>query len=150
MSVFLLDVNVLVALLDPAHPNHEDAHGWFGAHGRRGWATCPLTIAGCVRVLSNPAYPTVNATPADVIDRLRIFCGSSHHEFWPDAISLLDERLFRPGMLQGHRQITDVCLLALAIRNKAKLATFDTTIPLKAVRGGALGDVMLLGSSGAS
>ena len=28
---FLLDVNVLIALIDPAHIQHDAAHGWFAA-----------------------------------------------------------------------------------------------------------------------
>ena len=71
MSVALLDVNVLVAIFDPAHENHEDAHRWFGRNRKYGWATCPVTINGCIRVLSNPAYPTVETTPAEVAGRLR-------------------------------------------------------------------------------
>ena len=35
----LLDVNVLVALFDPAHIHHEAAHEWFGTAGPAGWAT---------------------------------------------------------------------------------------------------------------
>lgn len=135
MSVPLLDVNVLVALFDPAHPNHEDAHSWFGAHRKRRWATCPLTINGCVRVLSNPAYPTVETTPGEVMSRLRVLCSNPAHEFWEDDISLLDESLFRPLAIMGHQKITDVYLLGLALRHKGKLATFDGSIPLKAVIG---------------
>lgn len=55
--VALLDVNVLVALFDPAHVHHDAAHAWFGEHCAQGWATCALTENGLVRVLSNPAYP---------------------------------------------------------------------------------------------
>lgn len=135
MSVSLLDVNVLVSLFDPAHPNHEDAHRWFGARRKRGWATCPLTMNGCVRVLTNPTYPTVSATPAEVISRLRVLCSARGHVFWKDEVSLLDETLFRPRVIAGHQKITDVYLLALAFRNKGRLATFDRSIPWKAVIG---------------
>ena len=51
----LLDVNVLVALFDPDHVHHEAAHVWFAATRGAGWATCPLTENGVVRVLSNPS-----------------------------------------------------------------------------------------------
>ena len=88
MSIALLDVNVLVALFDPAHVNHEDAHRWFGRNRRHGWATCPTTINGCIRVLSNPAYPTVEATPAEVAGRLRSLCSTTDHHFWEDSVSL--------------------------------------------------------------
>src|SRR5664280_2145322 len=95
MSIALLDLNVLVALFDPAHTNHEDAHRWFGRNRKYGWATCPITINGCIRVLSNPAYPTVEATPAEVAGRLRSLCSTADHHFWADSVSLMDEALFR-------------------------------------------------------
>jgi len=146
MSIVLLDVNVLVALFDPAHPNHEDAHQWFGRHRRRGWATCPLTINGCVRVLSNPAYPTVEATAAEVISRLRILCSGPDHHFWHDSVSLLDEKLFRPNMIPGHQKITDAYLLGLAVRQNGGLATFDRSIPIKAVVGARPEHLHLIGA----
>jgi toxin-antitoxin system PIN domain toxin len=133
--IALLDINVLVSLFDPAHPHHEAAHSWFGHNRKRGWATCSITLAGCVRVLSNPAYPTVEATAAEVISRLRSLCSGRDHHFWSESPSLLDQDLFLPQFLSGYKQITDMCLLATAIRNKGKLATFDRSIPLKTVAG---------------
>ena len=146
MSTALLDVNVLVALHDPAHPNHEDAHRWFGRNRKRGWATCPVTVNGCVRVLSNPAYPTVTATPAEAASRLRILCAGPDHEFWSDSVSLLYESLFRLQAIMGHRQITDIYLLGLAVRHGGRLATFDRSIPLKAVVGAGPDRLELIGS----
>lgn len=146
MKAALLDVNVLVALFDPAHVDHEEAHRWFGAHRRRGWATCPITIAGCVRVLSNPAYPSVSATAAEVMSRLRSLCSASDHEFWAEGVCLLDGGLFRPEAIAGHRKITDAYLLGLAVRRKATLITFDRSIPLKAVIGAEEAHLRLLGS----
>src|SRR6266536_489096 len=98
MKAALLDVNVLIALFDPAHPNHDEAHDWFARNERRGWATCSATINGCVRVLSNPAYPTVRARPDIVIDRLRQICRGPRHVFWSDSISLIDAGTFRPEL----------------------------------------------------
>lgn len=147
MSISLLDVNVLVALFDPAHSQHEEAHLWFGPHRRRGWATCPITLHGCVRVLSNPAYPTVDATPAEVSARLRTLCASRDHHFWPDSVSLLDDTLFHPSLIGGHQKITDVYLLGLAVRHHGRLATFDRSIPLKAVQGATPGNLVLIGKS---
>lgn len=146
MSVALLDVNLLVALFDPAHASHEHAHRWYGPNRKHGWATCPMTINGCIRVLSNPAYPTVRATPAEVAQRLRGFCASPHHHFWPDSVSLIDESLFRPPMIGGHQKITDVYLLGLAVRNHGRLATFDRSIPLKAVLGAVPGNLAVPGT----
>jgi uncharacterized protein len=148
MSVSLLDVNVLVALFDPAHPNHEDAHRWFGRRRKRGWASCPITINGCVRVLSNPAYPTVEATPAEVLARLRLLCSATDHELWDDSVSLLDQTLFRPRMIAGHQNITDAYLLGLAVRHNASLATFDRAIPLKAVAGAGVQHLEVIGPLG--
>jgi toxin-antitoxin system PIN domain toxin len=146
VSIALLDVNVLVALFDPAHPHHESAHRWFGRNRRFGWATCPMTINGCIRILSNPAYPTVEATPAEVAGSLRTFCSTKDHHFWEDSVSLLDESLCRPSMIRTHQMITDAYLLALAVRNHGQLATFDRHIPAKAVPGAGHGNLVLIGS----
>ena len=147
MSVALLDVNVLVALFDPAHPNHEEAHRWFGRNRRRGWASCPVTINGCVRVLSNPAYPTVEATPREVVSRLRVLCASPDHKFWNDSVSLLDETLFQPQLITGHQKITDVYLMGLTLRHEGRLATFDRSIPLRAVVGAKPQHLEVIGSA---
>ena len=150
MSTALLDVNVLVALHDPTHPNHEDAHRWFGRNRKRGWATCPVTMNGCVRVLSNPAYPTVAATSAEAAARLRVVCADPGHEFWSDSVPLLDESLFRLQAITGHRQITDIYLLGLAVKHGGRLATFDRSIPLKAVVGASTDRLELIGSEPAA
>ena len=133
MNVALLDVNVLIALFDPAHPNHEDAHSWFFANRKHGWATCPLTVNGCVRVLSNPSYPTVDARPEEVISRLRVLCASKDHVFWEDSVSLLDDKVFRVAAITGHQKVADAYLLALAVSRQGKLVTFDRSVPLRAV-----------------
>jgi toxin-antitoxin system PIN domain toxin len=133
--VALLDVNVLVALFDPDHVHHDLAHDWFADDGQRGWATCPITEAGFVRVIASPAYGSAVTRPAELIDRLRRFCASGTHHFWPDAVSLCDDTLFDPAFLAGHRQLTDVYLLGLAKTMDGRLASFDRSIPIKAVRG---------------
>ena len=134
-----------MALFDPAHLNHEDAHRWFGSGKKHGWATCPTTINGCVRVLSNPAYPTVEATVAEVVSRLRGLCADAHHQFWPEEISLLDHGIFRSEFIEGPRKITDACLLAMVVARRGRLVTFDLAIPIKAVIGASSGDVERLG-----
>lgn len=92
--VALLDVNVLVALFDPDHVHHGPAHAWFAAHRSEGWATCPRTENGLVRLLSNPSYSGVHETPAAIVRRLQAFCASGGHAFWPDFVSLRDRKLF--------------------------------------------------------
>ena len=132
---YLLDINVLVALFDPAHVHHAAAHSWFAATGKVSWATCPTTENGFIRVVSNPAYPTVSATPGEAAERLRIFCSQPAHVFWADDVSLLDSTLFDMRRLTGHQQVTDLYLLGLACRRGGKLATFDTKIPIAALVG---------------
>lgn len=134
-GVALLDVNVLVALFDPDHVHHDLAHDWFADHRTGGWATCPLTEAGFVRVLSNPAYDGPRLRPAELIARLAKFCKSGHHHFWDQRLSLLDESVFDHVMLTGHRQVTDVYLLGLAKAHDGRLVSFDRSIPLRAVKG---------------
>ena len=129
----LLDVNLLIALFDPDHVHHEAAHAWFAAERSSGWATCPLTENGVVRILSNPAYSASAERPAEVAARLAAFRKSGDHVFWPDDVSFCDARVF--SLSVGHRQLTDVYLLALAVRRDARLATFDRSIPSRAVRG---------------
>ena len=133
--IALLDVNVLIALFDPAHIHHEAAHAWFEVNGKSRWATCALTENAFVRVLSNPAYPGRATTMADAVSRLRTFCSAQQHVFWPDSVSLLDRRRVRWNHVQGHRQVTDVYLLALVVSHQGRLATFDSTISLRAIEG---------------
>ena len=123
---YLLDVNFLVALFDPRHVNHEAAHHWFGHTAALRWATCSVTENGCVRILSNPAYRTVSATPTEVMVRLQRFCDSGGHSFWPDDVALrtaLDRTI--KDRLQGYRQVTDFHLAALSAARGGRLATFD-------------------------
>ena len=121
----LLDINLLVALFDPDHVHHDAAHDWFAEEGRAAWATCPVTEAGFIRVLSSPGYAGTVTRAVDVAARLRRFCASGGHEFWPDEVSLLDSPLFDASKLAGHRQLTDVYLLGLAHNRRGRLVTFD-------------------------
>ena len=129
----LLDVNVLVALFDPDHIHHDLAHDWFADNRSHGWATCPLTENGFVRVLANPAYGGPVARASELLSRLGMFSRTEDHQFWPDVVSLRDETRFDPAMMTGHRQLTDIYLLGLACAQRDCLATFDRSIPLNAV-----------------
>jgi toxin-antitoxin system PIN domain toxin len=131
----LLDVNVLIALFDPSHVHHEAAHAWFALNRGRRWATCPLTENAFVRVLSNPGYPGQPTTIEDAASRLRTFCSEREHVFWPDSVSIRERGRFRWKHVQGHRQLTDVYLLGLALSNQGRLSTFDSTISLRAIEG---------------
>ncbi len=141
--VYLLDVNVLLALCDSMHIHHKEAHSWFAARGRHGWATCPLTENGFVRVASHPSYPNRPGDVSAVIEILRQLRETANHNFWHDEISILD--VLEPQAIVTHTHITDVYLLGLALTHRGKLATLDQRIPLTAVRGG--GDAIeLIGS----
>lgn len=130
----LLDINLIIGLLDPDHAFHDRAHGWWASNATRGWASCPLTENGVVRIMANAAYTqSIRFTPGDLISRLNAFAAHSNHEFWPDDISFRDPAVFAPERIHGSGQITDLYLLALAVRHGGRLATFDATIPLSAV-----------------
>lgn len=131
----LLDVNLLVALFDPDHVHHDLAHDWFADARESGWATCPITENGFVRVLSNPSYGASTVAVTDLVKRLHAFRKSGQHEFWSDTVSLADKRIFNAPFVRGHRQLTDVYLLGLAFKMGGRLATFDRTIPVSAVKG---------------
>jgi toxin-antitoxin system PIN domain toxin len=130
----LFDVNVLIALFDPAHVHHERTHSWWRQNKASGWASCPLTENGLVRILSQPKYP--NAIPVqDAIRRLEQSIARGGHAFWSDDLSLTDSTTFHCEHVMGPRQITDLYLLALAVRKGGRLVTFDGGISLPAVEG---------------
>lgn len=136
MSRFLLDVNTVLALLDPKHVFHEAAHTWAGKVLESHWLTCPIVQNAVIRVASQPAYPNHLGTPAAVREILEDFCASPRHEFCPDDISLVDDsRIARPDLFTSSR-VTDLYLLALAHHHQARLATFDRRVPAEAVFGG--------------
>ncbi|MDA1185409.1 MAG: PIN domain-containing protein [Acidobacteria bacterium] len=140
----LLDVNVLVALFDPDHVHHDIAHDWFADNRGDGWATCPLTENGVVRILSNLRYSPTAESSARIVERLRATCDNGNHVFWADDLSLRDVRRFVAAAPISHRQVTDVYLLGLARRHRGRLATFDRTIPLEAVPGGERDDLIVI------
>ena len=79
-----------------------------------------------------------------IMERLTQACSSSLHEFWPDDVSLLDGGIVDPGRIHGPRQLSDIYLLALAIRRKGRFVTFDTTVPLNAVKGARKNQILVL------
>jgi uncharacterized protein len=139
----LLDVNVLIALLDPDHASHNSAINWFAKHAREGWASCPITQNGCIRIMSNSGYP--NPLPVQaVIKHLAEACHEDIHKFWPDEVSLLDSDVVDSSRIHGPRQLTDIYLLGLAVQHEGRLVTFDAGIPLSAVRKAAKRNLLIL------
>lgn len=127
MAVHLLDVNVLIALMDPAHEFHQAATSWFKNHRADGWATCPTTESGFIRLLSNPKYPNVTLSPAQAADLLvrLVEANQPTHHWWPETISVRDAEVFDLTLLTGYNQITDTWLIAVAVTNRGALATCD-------------------------
>jgi toxin-antitoxin system PIN domain toxin len=128
MSVYLFDINLLVALLWTNHEQHAAARGWFKLHERAGWATTPFTQAGFVRISSNPRIFPDAPPPRKALDVLKANLSTASHHFWKDdipfarAIAPFEERL------NGHQQITDAYLFGLAIHKRGVLATFDASV----------------------
>jgi toxin-antitoxin system PIN domain toxin len=134
---YLLDVNVMIALIDPAHIQHDRAHEWFAKTGSKAWATCPLTQNGVLRIVGHPRYPSSPGTPAAVAALLTGFLALPGHEFWADDLTLLDSRLVQPDRLLESAQVTDTYLLALAAAHDGRLATFDRNLVTDAVSNGS-------------
>jgi toxin-antitoxin system PIN domain toxin len=133
---FLLDVNVLIALIDPGHVAHDAAHDWFAREGKISWASCPMTENGVVRVVGSPRYPNSPGSPAAVAEILHAMLALDGHIFWPDSISLLSSAGIDPARILTSAQVTDSYLLALAKSNGGMLATLDRKLSPAAVAEG--------------
>jgi uncharacterized protein len=138
MKPWLLDVNVLLGVLWPLHGSHNQARQWFENYRHEGWATCPFTETGFLRVVTNPAF---TPDPPLIRDALEILAASKRssqdYRFWPADISGEEAVETFGQRITGHRQVPDAYLLALAIRNRGKLVTFDRRILQLAPEGGA-------------
>lgn len=139
----LLDVNVLIALLDAGHVHHKQAMAWLESQIQYGWASCPLTQNGCIRIMSQPKYPG-SLPAAQVTDRLAEAANNPQHEFWPADVNMLAEGVFDWTRVLGHRQVTDVYLLSLAVKHGGRFVTFDQRIVPDAVQGARAEHLVLL------
>lgn len=134
-ATWLLDVNVLLALLDPTHLHHERAHHWF-ASARHSWASCAVTQNGAMRIMSHSSYPNRVESTALAAELVAALCSQPGHQFWADEVSLLDAPFVLRDRLLSSAQVTDTWLLALAVKHGGRLATFDARLVTTAVRGG--------------
>lgn len=129
---YLLDLNALIALIWPESEHHTAMSKWFAMHKKQGWATCALTQAGFVRLLSQPAVTKPFGGAMYGIADCALFLEQSlahpQHQFLSLDFAFGKVRETCTGGLQGHRQITDAYLLTLAVQNKMKLLTFDKGI----------------------
>jgi toxin-antitoxin system PIN domain toxin len=129
----LLDINVLIALMDPDHVFHHRAHEWWAAEVRP-WASCPLTENGLLRIMASAGYgKTTRFSVQDIASRLTVFAENSDHAFWTDSLTIRDGNRFHHDSILSSKHLTDLYLLALAVENQGCLATFDQRIPLSAV-----------------
>jgi uncharacterized protein len=128
MTVSLFDVNFLIALAWPNHMQHNAAHTWFAEHADKGWATCPLTENGFVRISSNQRIISDAVSPSEAIDVLCAITAHRGHQFWSDNISICYDSAVSRTMIIGHRQVTDAYLLCLAHQRGGRLVTFDRGI----------------------
>lgn len=128
MSGYLLDINLLIALLWTSHEKHDLALRWFTRRRAKGWATCPMTQAGFVRIVSNPAFSRDAVQPRDAVHVLAANTAARDHTFWPDGLSVAEAVAFAGTRLMGHQQVTDAYLLGLVMRRGGVLATLDQRI----------------------
>lgn len=103
-------------------------------HLRHGWASCPLTQNGCIRIMAQPGYAN-SAPAAQVAQRLAEAAGDASHEFWPDDVSLLEPGRLDWSRVLGPRQVTNAYLLSLAVVHGGRFVTFDRGVPLPVVPG---------------
>jgi uncharacterized protein len=129
MSAHLLDVNVLIALAWPSHAHHEAAHRWFSLGNEEGFATCPMTQCGFVRISANPRIIPDAVSVETALIHLRMIAAHPRHVFWADHVDVSLESELPTSNLRSHRQVTDFYLAALAFERNGKLATFDRGIP---------------------
>ena len=139
----LYDVNALLALLDRNHSAFIPVSSWFAVNIEYGWASCPLTQNGYLRVVSQTRYRNA-VSLFEAFERLQEATSTQFHQFISDDISLLDDTLVDARRLSGHRQLTDVYLLALAVKHGARLVTLDRRIPLNAVRGATENNLVVI------
>jgi uncharacterized protein len=127
-------VNMLIALMDPKHVHHTRARAWWQVEKDGGWASCPMTENGFLRIVTLKGYTNPFPLP-DALAMLRRAVQHPKHVFWPDDLSLLDPDVVEHTRLLGSRQITDVYLFALAVRHGGRLVTLDAGISASVVRG---------------
>ena len=123
--IFLLDLNLLLALAWPSHVHHDIAHDWFRQNAAPGWATCPVTQLGFIRLSSNPAFTSDAVSPAEAHVLLGAMTGMEGHEFCADDIDCASGSFATGLRMTGHRQVTDAYLLSLARTRAGCLATLD-------------------------
>lgn len=140
----LFDVSMLLALFDPGHVMHRVAKSWWKSNRAHGWASCPLSENGFLRIISQRSYSRPVPLP-DALATIQAQVARGGHEFWPDDVSILDAEGIDHTRLLGPAQITDIYLLALAVRHNARLVTLDRSIDRTSVRNARTESLVILG-----
>jgi toxin-antitoxin system PIN domain toxin len=152
VSEALLDSSVLIPLLWRRHEFHHAAQHWFknsrfSRNSGGGWATCAVTEAAFVRIVSNPAFSDSAVSPQEAMDLLEINLADPDHRYWKDDQGFLKTVYRVAAGIQGHRQVTDGYLLGLALRHNGRLVTLDRGITALVPKGAARGVVEVIGKS---
>ena len=139
----LYDVNLLIAMFDPHHLHHDRALAWHSQNGHSGWATCPITQNGLMRIMSQAKYP--NCKPiVEMMGAVAAFALDPHHTFWPDDLSLASAGVLHAKATMTSGMLTDLYLLALAVKHSGRLVTLDKHISQSVVIGATAAHIVVL------
>jgi toxin-antitoxin system PIN domain toxin len=127
-ACYLLDLNALIALVDPDSPHYGAIQKWFDSEGKRDWGVCTLTEAGFIRVTTNPAYRGSSRSVAQATTVLHELSVQPGYRYWMINDKWADVTAPFAARVAGHQQVTDAYLLGLAIKEKGVLVTFDKAI----------------------
>jgi toxin-antitoxin system PIN domain toxin len=134
MTLYLLDVNVVVSLINRTHSHYPEASDWFLSEGQDNWCTCPIVENGALRVSLNTLIDGAPLSASLIVGAIDNLKSRGQHVFLPDDISILNTTDFDHNLITTKKQITDTYLLALAAKHDAVLATLDKRIVTTAVR----------------
>ena len=121
-TVYLLDVNVVLAVLDQRHAYHLAVEEWFDSPGLQ-WSLCAFTEAGVLRFFTRPKTGGLSMEQVTaMLDRLKRrpgYCFQPITADWQTLTTLFAKRI------HGHNQVTDAYLLGVAVREGLVLGTCD-------------------------
>lgn len=143
---FLLDANILVTLFDNKNDNHAKVAQWFLQHiqsSNNVWLSGAITQMACLRILSLPSYPA-DYSFKEVQEIFVEAIKHTKHEFIATNLDVVQSNIIDWRHLQGHRQLTDAYLLALAVHANAKLVTLDSRINFRCVKNAQVSDLIIV------
>ena len=102
MTTFLLDVNVLIALLDSSHVQHGAATRWFSAEGSNSWASCPITENGVISLMDERIFAGSRLLHAAQLTDTYLLALAQARE---GLLATFDRRLVTSAVTNGARYI---------------------------------------------